>query len=148
VNEPTICDRVRLQLMAVADGESDRPSAADEEHLTTCSACRQWRHELEAMSAQLGALPYRSAEIDLWAAVQDGIQRRESGWSLTHRLTAIGGLVLAWRALQLFVDLPVPLLHPLVPIAAAIAVVWQVWQVAGDPLGIETFAPELQKRGV
>jgi hypothetical protein len=37
-----------------------------------------------------------------------------------------------------------PVLHPLVPLAAAVAA---LWQISGDPLAIETAAPELQKRG-
>ena len=143
--EPTVCDRVRLQLMAAFDGETDSRSAPDEKHLAACAACRQWLQEFEAMSGQLRGLPYRAAEIDLWTAVQERIHARDSKWSLTQRLLAIGAVVLAWRALQLFVDLPVPLLHPIVPIAAAVAA---VWQIAGDPLAIETFAPELQKRGI
>jgi hypothetical protein len=34
---------------------------------------------------------------------------------------------------------------PLVPLAAAVAA---LWQISGDPLAIETSAPELQKRGI
>jgi hypothetical protein len=52
--------------------------------------------------------------------------------------------VLGWRALQLFVDVPIAMVHPLVPIAAAVAA---VWLVMGDALAIQTSAPELQKRG-
>jgi hypothetical protein len=37
------------------------------------------------------------------------------------------------------------MLHPLVPLAAAVAA---LWQISGDPLAIETSAPELQKRGI
>jgi hypothetical protein len=62
-----------------------------------------------------------------------------------HRLWLIGALVIAWRALQLMFDLPLPMLHPLVPLAAAVAA---LWQISGDPLAIETSAPELQKRGI
>jgi hypothetical protein len=49
-----------------------------------------------------------------------------------------------WRALQLFIDLPHPLLHPFVALAALTAA---LWLAAGNPLAIETSAPELHKRG-
>jgi hypothetical protein len=38
-----------------------------------------------------------------------------------------------------------PVLHPLVPLVAAVAV---AWRVGGDFLTIDTFAPELEKRGI
>ena len=72
------------------------------------------------------------------------IRQSEQGLALPRRLWPIGALVVVWRALQLFVDLPIPMLHPFVPLAATAAA---VWLVAGDPLAIETWAPELQKRG-
>ena len=64
--------------------------------------------------------------------------------SIARRLWPIGGLVLGWRALELVVDVPLPAIHSLVPLAAAAAA---IWFVTGDPLAIQTSAPELQKRG-
>ena len=69
----------------------------------------------------------------------------DSGSRIPRGLWPIGAAVCAWRALQLFVDLPAPELHPVVPLAA-VAVVF--WRLAVDPLAIETSAPELEKRGI
>jgi anti-sigma factor RsiW len=145
VNEGTNCDRIRQQWMAALDGEADAASAEAAQHMSTCQACQQWQLAFESMRGRLHALSYPAAEIDVWTTMRDRMHAPETGRTLTHRLLIIGALVFAWRALQLFVDLPWPLLHPLVPIAAAIAA---VWQIAGDPLAIVTVAPELQKRGV
>jgi predicted anti-sigma-YlaC factor YlaD len=140
----TDCDRARLALMESLDGESEsRPAAIP--HLSSCAACRDWLTQFQSMSADLRALPYPDANVDLWNAVASRIGETDPTRSLTSRLLVIGLIVLGWRALQLTVDLPLPVLHPIVPIGAAIAA---LWQIAGDPLEIATFAPELQKRGV
>ena len=144
-NITTDCDRVRLTLMATLDGEIDPRSAADHQHLTTCASCQQWLEKLQAVSGQLQSLSYPRAQTDLWTAVESRITQSDRRRGLSRWLWPIGGVVLGWRALQLFVDLPAPLLHPLVPLAAMVAV---VWLIVGDPLAIETSAPELQNRGV
>ena len=150
----TDCERVRLTLMASLDGESDARSAPDQQHLATCASCRRWLEEMQAMTGRLHGLAYPDSQMDLWAAVESRIRqpRLRHGYgeageerSLLHRLWPVVAIVLGWRALQLFVDLPIPLLHPVVPFAAAIAT---LWLLEGDPLAIETSAPELQKRGI
>ena len=104
-------------------------------------------HEREDLRLQerLQSLRYPQARQDLWPAVSEQIQQLDDGAPLVRRLLPIAALVIAWRALQLLFDLPLPLLHPIVPLAAAI---WGVRQLAGDPLAIETSAPELYKRGI
>jgi predicted anti-sigma-YlaC factor YlaD len=141
----TGCEHARLQLMAAIDGEIDTASTADREHLSSCSSCEQWVDDLEAMDGRLRRLVYPAARVDLWASVSAGIRELAEKPDATGRLWFIGSLVLAWRVLQLVIDLPLPALHPLVPFAAATAA---LWQLAGDPLAVKTFAPELQKRGV
>lgn len=141
----TGCERVRLQLMAAIDGEIDVASVDDRRHLSGCSSCQQWVRDLEAMDRRLRGLAYPDARVDLWAPVETGIRAIDAQPDATGRLWIIGSLVLAWRVLQLLIDLPLPALHPLVPLAAAAAA---LWQLPGDPLAVETFAPELQKRGV
>jgi hypothetical protein len=89
-------------------------------------------------------LAYAPDDVDLWAAVQQDIHRSDRA-SLMPQLWPIAALLVAWRALQLFVDLPLPVLHALVPLAATAVV---LWQVGSDLLRIETLAPELQKRGL
>ena len=145
MNTSTDCERLRIALMASFDGESGPQSAPDHPHLSTCASCRRWLQDLQSMTGQLQGLSYRSAPVDLWSAVEGRIRDAEPGLDLSRQLWPIGVIVVAWRALQLFVDLPVPELHPFVPlVATAVA----AWLVAGDPLAIETSAPELEKRGI
>jgi hypothetical protein len=145
VNTSIDCERARMALMASLDGESDPRSTSDRQHLSTCASCQRWVNGLRSMSGQLQGLPYPGARVDLWTAVESRIRRSEQGLALPRQLWPIGALVVVWRALQLFVDLPIPMLHPLVPLAATAAA---VWLVAGDPLAIATSAPELEKRGI
>jgi hypothetical protein len=145
----TDCDRVRLQLMAALDGETVREVAEagtdTQQHLAFCSSCQRWLKDFESMNGQLQRVAYPGAQVDLWAAVARRIRNSDTTLPVTHRLWLIGAFVLAWRAFQLLIDLPFPMLHPFVPLAAAVAA---LWQIARDPLAIETVAPELQKRGL
>ena len=104
-------------------------------------------HEREDLQLQerLQSLRYPEVRKDLWPAVSERIQQVHDGGSIVRRLLPIAAVVVAWRVLQLMFDLPLPLLHPIVPLAAAI---WAIRQLAGDPLAIETSAPELHKRGI
>lgn len=145
MNTGTDCEHVRMSLMASLDGESDPPSPAHQQHLTTCSSCQRWLKDLQAMSGQLQGLAYPNARADLWIPVEGRIRQSERSLALGRRFWPIGATLLTWRAIELFVDLPIPVLHPLVPLLTAAAA---VWLIAADPLAIETSAPELEKRGV
>ena len=149
MNPGTDCERVRIQLMAALDGETapdiaDPPSEA-RQHLSSCAACSRWLKDLESMNSRFQRVSYPGAPVDLWARVADRIHESDTSPTVTQRLWIIGAFVLGWRALQLLTDLPFPMLHPLVPLAGAIAA---LWLIAADPLAIETVAPELEKRGV
>ena len=145
MNEPIDCERVRRLLMAAFDGEM--PSAVSDSspeprlHLASCSSCGRWLRGLETMNSQFEGLSYPAARMDLWIAVEDNLRRSDAGRTV-RRLWLIGALVLGWRSLELLVDLPFPMFHPFVPLAAALAA---LWLIAGDPLTIETTAPELQE---
>jgi hypothetical protein len=104
---------------------------------------REHLRDEETLDAALRELPYRRAQVDLWPSVERRIRGSKPA-SPTRWLWPIGGLVLGWRAVELLVDVPAVLLHPLVPLAAATAA---VWLLSRDPFAIETSAPELQKRG-
>ncbi|HEU4891376.1 MAG TPA: hypothetical protein VFT47_07485 [Vicinamibacterales bacterium] len=145
MNPGTDCERVRPQLMAALDGESVPDVTDARQHLSSCSSCERWLKDLESMNSRFHAVSYPRSQVDLWAGVEDRIRLPDASLARRHRLWLIGALVIAWRALQLMFDLPLPMLHPLVPLAAAVAA---LWQISGDPLAIETAAPELQKRGV
>jgi hypothetical protein len=133
--------------MALLDGEAAALSNPDREHLSTCSSCQRWLADLESMTAQFQDLSYPDAQIDLWAAVEGRIGQADPIASLPQRLWPIGALLLGWRALQLSIDLPMPVLHLSVPFAAAV-VIAVVWKVGGDPLAIATCVPELRKGDV
>jgi hypothetical protein len=134
-----------MRLMASLDGEAEPDSVADRAHASTCPLCRQWLANFEALRGQLQEFSYPFTGVDVWPVVQDRILTLDRLTPLVHQLWPIGAGVLVWRALQLFVDLPMPVLHPLVPLVAAVAV---AWRVGGDFLTIDTFAPELEKRGI
>ena len=138
------CERLRAAWVASIDGATHRHAATEHPHLSTCASCEQWLRDLETTAARFRGLQYRSTPLDLWPDVERRIRGSEPS-ALPRWLWPIGALVLGWRTLELFVDLPVPLLHPLVPLAAAVAA---VWFVSRDPFAIETSAPELQKRGI
>ena len=149
MNPSTDCDRVRLQLMAARDEEAV-PEIADprsdpRRHLASCSSCERWLRDFESMNGRFQGVSYPGSQADLWAGVEGRLRQSDTTFRVTRRLWIIGASVLAWRAVQLLVDLPFPMLHPLVPLASAIAA---LWLIARDPLAIETFAPELQKRGI
>lgn len=139
------CDEVRMRLMASIDGEAEKDAVADRAHASTCPHCRQWLANFESLHGQLQDLSYPFTGADVWPAVHDRVLTPDRLTSLTRQLWPIGAAVLAWRALQLFIDLPMPALHPLVPLVAAVAV---AWRIGGDLLTIDTFTPELRKRGI
>ena len=142
------CERVRHELMAALDGEAMPPVAdprADgREHLARCSACGKWLQDLESMNSRFHVVSYPGEDVDLWPTVRGRLQQSNAGQPLTYWLGLLGALVVGWRALQLLIPLPLPVLHPIVPLAGAIVA---LWLMAHDPLAIETFAPELEKRG-
>jgi anti-sigma factor RsiW len=139
------CERARRTLMASLDGEGDPPTGPDREHLTTCAECRRWQAEMQSVIARIQQLSYPAVAADLWTAVEPRIGEPAQQRRLPRWLVPAGVVVLAWRVLQLFVDFPIPVLHPIGQLAA---VVVALWLIAGHLLAIETSAPELQKRGV
>jgi hypothetical protein len=132
--------------MAELDGEPvptiDDPPAAARQHLLSCASCTQWLQNVATLNSRFQQLPYPDQQLDLWGPLEGRLRQSDTRLTVTHRLTVIGALVLGWRALQLLTDLPFPILHPIVPLAGAIAA---LWLIARDPLAIETYAPELQK---
>ena len=132
-----------MHLMAAADGEAER-SSIDQEHVSSCSSCQQWLQEFRAVAAEIHELSYPRMQTDLWPGVKEQIHQRGQP-SLVRKLWPVGLLAIGWRTLQLSTDLPGPALSSLVPLAAAVLLVW--W-VGRGLLEIETWAPELDKRGM
>lgn len=144
MNTSTDCERVRRTLMAALDAEGEPPAGADREHLATCASCARWLEEMRSVTTGIQALSYPAVAADLWPAVERRIGALESR-PLPRWIWPVGATVLGWRVLQLFVDLPIPMLHPIGQLAAMVVA---LWLIAGHFLAIETSAPELQKRGV
>ena len=141
------CERTRLHLMAAFDGEaiSEAEAAYPEarRHLASCASCDDWMRSLDRVDGQLKRLPYPAAPVDLWTTVEHRLRQGRTMSDVTRRLGVLGVAVLGWRTLQLSIELPFPAVHPLVPLASAIAA---LWLIARDPFAIETFAPELKGR--
>ncbi len=135
------CQGVRMSLAAALDGEREI-SPADREHLSTCSACSRWLADMRSMAGQLHELAYPAMRVDLWTKVKDGIGSSNRNAAEMRRLIAVGCVLFVWRGLQLLVDLPIPALHPLVPL---VLTVLAFSFIAKKSLAIETSAPELQK---
>jgi predicted anti-sigma-YlaC factor YlaD len=137
------CDTVQLAAMARLDGES-APVGGDEyeSHLAGCEQCREVIAGVTRLHARLEALSDGAAVMDLWPAVHGRIvdQRRSGRERLVFGVLA--AFVLAWRTAQLVVDVPVPVLNAVVPLAVAVLVGW--W-VAGDPLAIQAGGLEEQQ---
>jgi anti-sigma factor RsiW len=147
VSQNVDCERVRLELMAALDGEvpPTATAAADaRRHVASCAACERWLKDLEALNHRFQGVGYERAHEDLWQTLEPRLRRSAPRAPVTHRLWLICVFVLGWRALQLLIDLPLPMLHPFVALAIIVAA---LWQLSRDPLAIQTFAPELQKRG-
>ena len=145
MNTNRSCETARAAFMAFSDGEGPARSADQESHFSTCADCRLWAEEMQSLTGRLNHLSYPAPEVDLWAAVEGKIRRRDEAHALPPLLWPVGAAALAWRAVQLSVDLPSPLLHSVVPLAALAAT---LWLLAKDPFAIETSAPEIEKRGI
>jgi hypothetical protein len=127
----------------VVQGAGDAHSYA-RRHLASCASCDQWMRNLDRVHSRLQGFGYPGAQVDLWATVEPRLAQPRTISTATRRLFVLGTLVLGWRTLQLSIDLPLPIVHPLVPLAGAIAA---LWLIARDPFAIETAAPELRKGG-
>lgn len=114
-------------------------------HLAQCPGCREAVEGMTRMHASLDRLTYDAPASDLWPAVEAKLE--PVARSTSRETLALGLIVpaaLAWRALQVSFDLPLPLWTVVVPLAAAVIVLrW----LAGDPLAISASTPELQQEG-
>ena len=141
------CERARLELMAALDGEAPggahAPQADAKKHLQSCAACGHWLQDFEALNRKFEGVAYRANE-DLWPSLQPRLERPVAKAPVMDRLWVAAGIVLAWRSLQLLVDLPYPVVNLLIPMEIVVAA---LWQLSRDALAIQTFAPELEKRG-
>lgn len=138
------CRNVLIAVMASLDGEmGEMRSEEIDVHLDACPRCRESVARMKAMHARLGSLTYEPAEIDLWPDIHSRILH-ESAPHRRERLAfaLIAAVCLVWRTGQLVFDLPAPVVNGLLPLAAAMLILY--W-LAGDPLTINLSTPELQQ---
>ncbi len=142
----TDCDDVLIAAMSELDRETDgaRP-AWIHAHLSGCRGCRDAVAGMTRMHESLEHLTYVAPGVDLWPAVEARLL--PVGRSASRETLALALIVpaaLVWRALQVSLDLPLPVWNVVVPLAAAVIVLrW----LAGDPLAISVSTPELQQEG-
>jgi anti-sigma factor RsiW len=140
------CNDILIAVMAELDRETDgaRP-AWIRAHLAECPGCRDAVAGMTRIHVNLERLTYDAPAADLWPAVE---ARLPPGGRSAPRETLVLALILpaalAWRALQVSFDLPLPVWNVVVPFAAGVIVLrW----LAGDPLCISESTPELQQEG-
>jgi len=142
----TDCDDILIAVMSELDRETDgaRP-AWIHAHLAECPGCREAVAGMTRMHASLERLTYDAPAADLWPAVEARLSPEgRTAARETLALALIVPAALAWRALQVSFDLPLPVWNLVVPLAAVVIVFrW----LAGDPLAISASTPELQEEG-
>jgi hypothetical protein len=141
----TDCDAVLIAVMSELDRETDGPRPEwIHAHLAECPGCREAVAGMTRMHASLEHLTYDAPAADLWPAIEARLQPGGGSARETLALALIVPAALAWRALQVSFDLPLPVWNVVVPLFAAVIVLrW----LAGDPLAISASTPELQQEG-
>jgi hypothetical protein len=121
---------------ALRDGESSeigRPEIDD--HVAACAECRLAVAGIERLDRNLSRVDYERLDLDLWPAIQPAIAPAAQPENRTHAWALAGLIVVlvAWRACQLLLDLPAPVVNSIVPLAC---VAFVLWRLAGDPFAI------------
>ncbi len=145
MNSHPECDRARLALMAWLDGETGGRSPSDDPHLAVCGSCQSWLAELQRTTARFEGIEYPRRQVDLWPGVAGRLRPRAQPQALPASIWLIVPVALVWRALQLSVDLPWPLVNSIVPLTVILVM---LSRLSVNPLAIATSAPELEKRGI
>jgi hypothetical protein len=117
VSLPDVCRRVRRAAMALDDGEVADLSADEvESHVSTCDGCRESIAGDRRVVARLERSVLSRPPRDLWPGVRAAIP--DSGNVDRRVFAATAAVFVCWRAAQLAVDLPAPVINGLLPLAA------------------------------
>ena len=129
------CEDVRIAVWALRDGESASIGQSEiDDHLTTCAECRAAVAGFERLDRDLSRVDYERLDADLWPELRPAIATLSRPDKVSPgALLGLIVLLVAWRAAQLLLDLPVPVVNSLVPLAC---VVFVLWRLAGDPFAI------------
>lgn len=95
------CEKVLLARMAEADGERAELSPEEiERHLMTCDNCRAEVAQLEKIDGTLKRTSRAEQPVDLWPAVNHGLQQPAPRSSWTPFAVA-GVMLLAYKLLEM-----------------------------------------------
>jgi predicted anti-sigma-YlaC factor YlaD len=124
-----------MAVWALRDGESAAIGRAEiDHHVATCAGCRAALAEIERLDRDLSRVDYERLDVDLWPAIQPAIApatrpEQTDRWALSGLIVVLIG----WRACQLLLDLPAPVVNSIVPLACVFFV---LWRLVGDPFAI------------
>jgi hypothetical protein len=119
VSLPDVCRRVRWAAMALHDGEIADLSADDvTSHVSACDGCRESIAGDRRVVALLDRSVLGRPPRDLWPDVRAAIS--DSGRVDRRAFAATAAVFVCWRAAQLAVDLPAPVINGLLPLAAGL----------------------------
>ena len=116
---PEVCRRVRLAAMALHDGEIADLTADDvQSHVSACDGCREAIAGDRRIVAHLERTVLPHPPRDLWPDVRAAIPG--SGRVDRRAFAATAAVFVCWRAAQLAIDLPAPVVNSLLPLAAGL----------------------------
>jgi anti-sigma factor RsiW len=129
------CEDVRMAFWALRDGESASIGRSEiDDHLTACAECRAAVAGIERLDRDLSRVNYERLDADLWPQLRPAIAPSSATEKVgAGALAALIVLLVAWRAGQLLLDLPAPVLNSIVPLACVVVV---LWRLVGDPFAI------------
>jgi predicted anti-sigma-YlaC factor YlaD len=141
------CEQVQMAAMAHVDGERAALTPTEvEAHVAGCAECRAAVAALTTLQSQLNGLDDESLDIDVWPGVHHGIVSGAPQVQPERRFVlALASVLVVWRLAQLSIDLPVPVVNSIVPLALTVLV---LWRITGDPFAIQISAHQLQREGV
>lgn len=116
---PDVCRRVRWAAMLLHDGEIADLSAEDvTSHVSACDGCKESIAGDRRVVAHLEGTVLPRPPRDLWPAVEAAISN--SGNIDRRAFAATAAMFVCWRAAQLAVDLPAPVINGLLPLAVGL----------------------------
>ena len=116
---PDICRRVRWAAMALHDGEIADLSGDDvTAHVSGCDGCRESIASDRRVVAHLERTELRRPPRDLWPEIRAALP--DSGNVDRRAFAATAAVLVCWRAAQLALDLPAPVINGLLPLAAGL----------------------------
>jgi anti-sigma factor RsiW len=134
-NQRRACEDVRMAVWVLRDGESAsmRQSEIDD-HITNCAECRTAVAQIARLNRDLSRVDYERIDADLWPELRAAIATASRPQNISAgALLGLIVVLVTWRAGQLLLDLPAPVVNSIVPLAC---IVFVLWRLVGDPFAI------------